>query len=432
MRPGLGHEPRILPDGFETASASLASRLRPSRRSKNRCLYCPYGRHALPRARPRRRAAPASRRAAPAVAARRGRSRRPHRRGGRAPALCPRGLTLDVRLLHRGSPPLGGRGLPPHRRGARLAGAPGAAHDAGQRATAPHRRREAGPSPDAGEPGRLLERAVHRTKRQVEELVAELAPRPDAPALVRRLPERGPARGDTADSRDHGARTRAAASSCARALRRRRTPSRRSGVPRSELRPDAVEATRPWARPGRAVPSASIEPLAPGRYKVQFTASAELRDKLDRLRRSCAPRCPTATWRRSSTRPSPRSSSGSKPGDSAGRTPRKGPSAAETPPSSRHVPAAVRRTVYERDGGRCRYVDEQGRRCTAREGLEFHHRHPFALGGHHSPEGMALLCRTHNRLLAEIDFGREAVAKHRRSEAASRQPAVQAHRSLSP
>ena len=40
---------------------------------------------------------------------------------------------------------------------------------------------------------RLLERAVHRTKRQVEELVAEVAPRPDVPARVRKLPERGPA-----------------------------------------------------------------------------------------------------------------------------------------------------------------------------------------------------------------------------------------------
>jgi hypothetical protein len=117
-----------------------------------------------------------------------------------------------------------------------------------------------------------------------------------------------------------------------------------------------------------------------------------------------------------------------------GRTkaPRKELSAAQKPPSSRHVPAAVRRAVYERDGGRCRYVDDQGRRCTAREGLEFHHRHPFALGGHHSPDGMALLCRTHNGLLAEIDFGREAVAKHRRSAAGARRPAVQPHRLFSP
>jgi hypothetical protein len=36
----------------------------------------------------------------------------------------------------------------------------------------------------------LLERAAHRSKRQIEELIAELSPRPDAPALMRKLPER--------------------------------------------------------------------------------------------------------------------------------------------------------------------------------------------------------------------------------------------------
>ena len=37
---------------------------------------------------------------------------------------------------------------------------------------------------------RLLERAAHRSKRQIEELIAELSPRPDVPALTRKLPER--------------------------------------------------------------------------------------------------------------------------------------------------------------------------------------------------------------------------------------------------
>jgi hypothetical protein len=35
----------------------------------------------------------------------------------------------------------------------------------------------------------LRERAVHKSKREIEALVAELAPRPDAPALMRKLPE---------------------------------------------------------------------------------------------------------------------------------------------------------------------------------------------------------------------------------------------------
>ena len=35
----------------------------------------------------------------------------------------------------------------------------------------------------------VLARAVHKSKRQIEELVAELAPRPDVPASIRKLPE---------------------------------------------------------------------------------------------------------------------------------------------------------------------------------------------------------------------------------------------------
>ncbi len=38
----------------------------------------------------------------------------------------------------------------------------------------------------------LLERATHRSKRQIEELIAELQPRPDVPAMMRRLPEKHP------------------------------------------------------------------------------------------------------------------------------------------------------------------------------------------------------------------------------------------------
>jgi hypothetical protein len=38
----------------------------------------------------------------------------------------------------------------------------------------------------------VLKRATHRSKRQIEELAAELAPRPDAPALIRKLPEPPP------------------------------------------------------------------------------------------------------------------------------------------------------------------------------------------------------------------------------------------------
>jgi hypothetical protein len=189
-----------------------------------------------------------------------------------------------------------------------------------------------------------------------------------------------------------------------------------------------------------------VEPLAPARYKVQFTASAELRDKLERLRalmRSSVPDGDLAAViesavteklerleaRRFARTRSPRkvfpsdSSSRSRPSAAAGGSPLPGaggaPSGASRSPATRHVPAAVKRAVYERDGGQCRYVDGQGRRCTERGGLEFHHRHPFGYGGDHSVDGVSLLCRAHNRYLAEIDYGREAMVRHRRSRRGS-------------
>ena len=92
-------------------------------------------------------------------------------------------------------------------------------------------------------------------------------------------------------------------------------------------------------------------------------------------------------------------------------SPRK-PLSASPAPGSRRVPAAVRRAVAERDEGRCRFVDAQGRRCSERHGLEYHHRHPFAMGGGHDPANVSLLCSQHNRYLAERDFGAAAIGRH--------------------
>ena len=159
-----------------------------------------------------------------------------------------------------------------------------------------------------------------------------------------------------------------------------------------------------------------MSPLAPGRYKVQFTASAALRDKLDRLRglmRSSVPdgdlaaiieqavsekleRLEALRFARSSR-------------------PRKTVASSDTSPRTRQIPAAIKRAVFERDRGQCRFVDDRGRRCAAREGLQFHHRHPFGFGGDHSVANVALVCQQHNRRLAEIDYGQQAMEAHRAS-----------------
>ena len=199
----------------------------------------------------------------------------------------------------------------------------------------------------------VLKRATHCSKRQVEELAAELAPRPDAPALIRKLPEPPPI-----------------------------APSPTSGRPRPdriagssfELRPDAVA---PQFEGGHAV-----APSEPGLGRDKATgSSAELRPdgvgqsvshppRLPRRassrsppgatasssppapgcatssrgsRRSCAPPSPAPTSPPSSKTPSPRSSKGSRPAASVSRRPpartsrrprRSPPRATSLPPSA--------------------------------------------------------------------------------------------------
>jgi 5-methylcytosine-specific restriction endonuclease McrA len=62
---------------------------------------------------------------------------------------------------------------------------------------------------------------------------------------------------------------------------------------------------------------------------------------------------------------------------------------------SRYIPAAVKREVWKRDGGRCAFVGATGR-CSERGLLEYHHVVPFADGGLTTPENLQLRCRPHN------------------------------------
>ena len=80
--------------------------------------------------------------------------------------------------------------------------------------------------------------------------------------------------------------------------------------------------------------------------------------------------------------------------------------AAPRPP----IPVAVRRAVYERDGGRCTFVGTEGHRCGGTLGLELHHRVAFARQGPDSMDNITLHCRRHNALQARRDFGEDTVA----------------------
>jgi hypothetical protein len=156
--------------------------------------------------------------------------------------------------------------------------------------------------------------------------------------------------------------------------------------------------------------SDGLLPLARARYRVQFTASEALRDKLERLQ-ALLPGSDLATVvEQAVTEELDRLEA-----RRFGRTkaPRKALAEADTSGGPRSIPAPVRRAVYERAGGRCAFVDAGGRRCEARSRLEFHHRHPHGHGGDRTPDNISLLCKPHNLYLAEIDYGQAAIARHR-------------------
>jgi hypothetical protein len=110
----------------------------------------------------------------------------------------------------------------------------------------------------------LMERARHQSKRAIEALLADRAPKPDAASLVRRLPQSKPtadapiAPTDSASSRPVAEPARAAGSGTT-------APLRAAPIPPASV-------TRP--------PSPAPQPLGQERFKIQFTASRALCQKL--------------------------------------------------------------------------------------------------------------------------------------------------------
>ena len=80
---------------------------------------------------------------------------------------------------------------------------------------------------------------------------------------------------------------------------------------------------------------------------------------------------------------------------------------------TRHVPKGVRDAVWKRDGGRCTFVGDSGRRCEACDHIEFDHVVPVARGGRSTIANVRLRCRAHNQYEAERTFGAEFMSGKR-------------------
>lgn len=258
----------------------------------------------------------------------------------------------------------------------------------------------------------VLKRAVHLSKRQIEDLVAELQPRPDAQASnseVARTAITG--HGGAAGGRSRGRSAAGVRSRWSHHLRRASARRNRGASPRampgqSRVRsgatasggsvrasrspgsvplPGAVHRERGATRQARPASGAD----APRRTRGDLGAiiEAAVTEKLERLE--------TRRYGRA-------------------KAPRKSLADADAAPRSRYIPTPIRRAVYERDGGRCTYVGVEGRRCSARSDLEFHHEEPFGRLGDHSADNIRLACRAHNTLWAEKDYGGDVMLRYRR------------------
>ena len=237
----------------------------------------------------------------------------------------------------------------------------------------------------------LLAAAAHKTRAEIEQVLAERFPKPDVPALLAPVATLG---SPSLAAQPVAADTPGAASDLAVA-------PNVQGMSREHALahvPESCASTAPV--PG---PSPKVTPLSPERYALQVTLTKTAREALQRvqdllghelapgdiagaLERALLLAAAELEKRKLATTEHPQRS----------RRPRDG---------SRHVPAAVKRAVWARDGGRCTFVSDDGQRCPSRRALEFDHIEPVARGGTATPSSIRLRCRTHNQLEAERVFG---------------------------
>ena len=241
----------------------------------------------------------------------------------------------------------------------------------------------------------LLSAAAGRTKSEIEHLLAERFPQSEMLAFVQ--------------------------------------PLAPSGVMDPQLAPERVETHSGSPAPERVcatAPPTRLTPTAPERYSLQLTVSKATHDKLRHAQALLGHQVPFGEVAEVLDRVLDLAIAQLERRKFAacrgpGRRPQR-PSA-----NPRHIPAEVKRAVWERDGGQCTFVSESGHRCPARTRLEFDHAEPVACGGRATVEGLRLRCRAHNQYGAERLFGagfmhekreraREAAAARAEAAAAAR------------
>jgi hypothetical protein len=211
----------------------------------------------------------------------------------------------------------------------------------------------------------LLAAAANQTRAGIERLIAERFPQPDLPTLV--LPVTAPTCG-------------------------------------SQLAPGRVNFSPTEHAARLSEPPSRVAPLAPQRFAVQFTMDQETHDDLLYAQALLGHSVPNGDPARVFAR-ALKALIARLEQQKFAKTERL--RACRPSDDARHIPADVKRTVWERDGGQCTFVGDNGHRCEARTRLEFDHAEPVAQGGRATVQGLRLRCRAHNQLEAELAFGRD-------------------------
>jgi 5-methylcytosine-specific restriction endonuclease McrA len=283
----------------------------------------------------------------------------------------------------------------------------------------------------------VLDEARWASTNKIEEMLARLSPQPDVPSMVRKLPQPKTAQLLTglvgtghaqhleprltsgvppAVAEDRAPVSVAVPSSVATAA-----PLMEPPAFVAFKHAPAVASAQPAAAPVSAAPASHrplVAPIAPGRYKVQMTVGAEtyakLRKAQDLLRHSIPngdiakifDRALTLLVEETERR---QHAQAKRPHKTKKKTSRA---------KSRHIPAEVKREVWQRDEGRCSFVGRDGKRCGGTGFLQYHHREPYAEGGEATAGNTALRCGRHNRHEAEQHFGftREPVPERGREK----------------
>ena len=162
----------------------------------------------------------------------------------------------------------------------------------------------------------------------------------------------------------------------------------------------------------------TLEPLSEHRFGVHFTANGEFKRLLEEVRALASHRQPQADLASLMTDAlvvyrqhllKERYGVGRKARRTKSTSARWSENVPDLRKRSRHVPAAVAREVFLRDGGCCTYVAANGRRCGARRFLELDHVEPWARRGESTVDNLRLRCRAHNQYAAREEFGAEFV-----------------------